>query len=283
MLRVAVLALAATAARGASRDIWPPAAYAQANATLAQLTTEEKIGLCSGNNLAYATCGFRNRSCSYVGYIAGIPRLNLSPLYLEDGPQGVADTMKGVTQWPSLMTLAQAWRPELMQQMGEAMGAEQVYKGSNVMLGPSVALVRVPMSGRNFEYFSEDPFLNAALAGPMVRGIQSNNISACVKHWIFNSQETDRSGMSSNVPERVGRELYEAPYKAAVDAGVGSVMCSFNVRLRPVDQCPPFFPPPPHTHAHSHSHTLPLPSPDAAHQHHLVLRKWCWPQPVAQG
>jgi len=62
-----------------------------------------------------------------------------------------------------------------------------------------------------------------------VQGIQSNNISACVKHWIFNSQETNRSGMSANVDERVARELYVPPYKAAVDAGVGSVMCSFNV------------------------------------------------------
>ena len=88
--------------------------------------------------------------------------------------------------------------------------------------------MRCPLSGRNFEYFSEDPFLNAAFAGPMVTGIQSNNISACVKHFCFNNQETNRSGMSSNVAERVGRELYEAPYRAAVDAGVGSVMCSFN-------------------------------------------------------
>lgn len=141
--RATLLALLAGAlgAHAASRDVWPISAYAQANATLAQLTTAEKVQLASGNNLAYATCGFKNRSCSYVGYIAGIPRLGLSPIYLEDGPQGVADTMKGVTQWPSLMTLAQAWRPELMRAMGEAMGAEQVIKGSNVMLGPSVALV----------------------------------------------------------------------------------------------------------------------------------------------
>ena len=75
---------------------------------------------------------------------------------------------------------------------------------------------------------AQDPFLNAALTGPYVRGVQSNNISACVKHWIFNSQETNRSGMSSDVDERVGRELYAPPYAAAVDAGVGSVMCSFN-------------------------------------------------------
>ena len=275
MLRAAVLALCATAAHAASRDVWPASAYAQAADTLAQLTTAEKVALCSGNNLAYATCGFRNRSCSYVGFIAGIPRLNLSPIYLEDGPQGVADTMKGVTQWPSLMTLAQAWRPELMQEMGAAMGAEQVIKGSNVMLGPAVALVRVPMSGRNFEYLSEDPFLNNEMTGPMVTGIQSNNISACVKHWIFNSQEQDRSGMSSNVAERVGRELYEPPYRAAVDAGVGSVMCSFNVRTRG----PPAPSPARHKSSQPARHSTlfplstPLPSSPAAHQYNLVLRQ----------
>jgi len=217
-----------SAARAGSRDVWPKSAYTQADATLNTLTTEEKIGLVSGNNEPYATCNFQRKECSYVGVIAGIPRLGISPVYLEDGPQGVADTMKGVTQYPSIMTISQSWRPELMYAAGAAMGNEQFIKGSNVMLGPAVALVRVPWSGRNFEYMSEDPFLNAALAGPMVAGIQSNNISACVKHWIFNSQETQRSGMSSNVEERVGRELYEAPYKAAVDAGVGSVMCSFN-------------------------------------------------------
>jgi len=261
MLALCALALL-TGVRAGSSAAWPPSAYAQASATLAQLTTAEKVQLVSGNNKAYATCGFRTKNCSYVGYIAGIPRLGLGPLYLEDGPQGVADTMTRVTQWPSIMTLAQAWRPELMLEMGAAMGAEQVLKGSNVMLGPAVSLVRVPMSGRNFEFLSEDPFLNAAMAGPMVTGIQSNNISACVKHWIFNSQETNRSGMSSNVAERVGRELYEAPYRAAVDAGVGSVMCSFNVSGAPASQ---------HLArrmdqhaAHPLSHTPPFPIPCSA-------------------
>jgi len=225
---VAAVLLLAAPAHAASRDVWPPAAYAQAKALVASLTLEEKLQLVSGMNAPYNDCHFSRKECSYVGLVAGIPRVGLGPIYLEDGPQGVADTMTRVTQWPSIMTISQSWRPELMLAMGEAMGAEHVVKGSNVMLGPAVALVRVPFSGRNFEYISEDPFLNAAMTGPMVRGVQSNNISACVKHWIFNSQETDRSGMASHVAERVGRELYEAPYRAAVDAGVGSVMCSFN-------------------------------------------------------
>jgi beta-glucosidase len=126
------------------------------------------------------------------------------------------------------MTVAQTWDPVLMQQWGAAMGAEQRGKGSNVMLGPAVALVRVPWGGRNFEYLSEDPQLNSVLAASLVAGIQSSNISACVKHFIFNSAEANRTTMSANVAEGVGRELYLPPYAAAVDAGVGSVMCSFQ-------------------------------------------------------
>jgi beta-glucosidase len=155
----------------ASRDAWPASAYTSARALLSQLTLAEKVQLASGNNAPYSDCHFSRKECSYVGVIAGIPRLGISPIYLEDGPQGVADGMLGVTQWPSIMTLAQAWRPDVMARAGAAMGAEQVTKGSNVMLGPAVALVRVPWGGRNFEYISEDPFLNEKLTGPLVRAI----------------------------------------------------------------------------------------------------------------
>ena len=82
-----------------------------------------------------------------------------------------------------------AWDPSLMQRWGAAMGAEQKLKGTNVMLGPDVNLARVPWSGRVFETNGEDPFLSAKLVGPQIRGIQSNNISACVKHFIFNNHE----------------------------------------------------------------------------------------------
>ena len=122
-----------------SRDVWPASAYSQANATLFLLTTEEKISLVSGNNAPYSSCHFTRKECSYVGYISGVPRLGLGPVFLEDGPQGVADGMTLVTQFPSILTLSQSWRPELMRAAGAAMGAEQVLKGSNVMLGPAVA------------------------------------------------------------------------------------------------------------------------------------------------
>ena len=151
MLLALLQILSPLCALAASRDVWPPAAYARAAATVASLTTAEKVQLVSGQNAAYADCHFSRKECSYVGYIEPIPRVGLGPVYLEDGPQGVADTMTRVTMWPSVMTLAQSWRPELFEAMGRAMGAEQKIKGSNVHLGPAVALVRTPFSGRNFE------------------------------------------------------------------------------------------------------------------------------------
>ena len=232
-MRAAVLSLCLLGVSAGSSSAWPPAAYVQAAATLAQMTVDEMIRLVSGDNAEYSKnctgAADPAKNCAYVGWQHGVPRLGLADIYMEDGPQGVADGMRGVTMFPGIQTLAQAWDAPLARAMGAAMGAEQRAKGSSVMLGPAVALIRCPLSGRNFEYISEDPALNAALAAALVAGVQAGtNVSACVKHWIFNSQETNRSGMSSHVAERVGRELYEPPYAAAVDAGVGFVMCSFN-------------------------------------------------------
>ena len=228
-LRLLALLAASRGARGAAP--WPAAPRARAAALVATLSLDEKVALATGANADYGKPGAVS---PYVGYSAGVARAGVPPLLWEDGPQGVADGVRGVTAWPSAMTVAQSWRPDLFEKWGAAMGAEQRGKGSTVMLGPAVALVRVPWSGRVFEYYSEDPVLNAALSAAMVKGVQSNNISACVKHWIFNSQEKFRGdapgspGMSSNVGERAARELYVPPYAAAVDAGVGTVMCSFN-------------------------------------------------------
>lgn len=218
---------------------WPAAPRDRAAAAMANLTLDEKVALCSGCNAGYGT---PTAFSPYVGWSAGVPRLDIGNLLWEDGPQGVADGLLGVTAWPSAMTVAQSWRPDLFETWGRAMGAEQRAKGSSVMLGPAVALVRVPWSGRVFEYFSEDPVLNSALSYSIVMGIQSNNISASVKHFILNSQEVNRGdargspGMSSNIDERTARELYVPPYAAAVDAGVGTVMCAF-VRVNNTYAC----------------------------------------------
>jgi len=228
MLPLVLLAVLPSAQSGSP---WGPAPRARAAAAVAKLSLDEQVSIMSALNAGYGT---PSAVSPYVGYTPGVPSAGIPPLLWEDGPQGVADGQLGVTAWPSAMTVAQAWRPDLFERWGAAMGREQYLKGSNVMLGPAVALTRVPLSGRVFEYYGEDPVLNAALAGAMVRGIQSQNVSACVKHWVYNSQELHRGdargspGMSSNVPQRAGRELYAPPYAAAVDAGVGTVMCSFN-------------------------------------------------------
>lgn len=218
---------------------WPPSIRSRAVDIVNNLTLDEKVALCSGCNAGYGTPSAFSK---YVGWSAGVSRFNIGNVTWEDGPQGVSDGLVGVTAWPSAMTVAQSWRPSLFELWGAAMGAEQRGKGSTIMLGPAVALVRVPWSGRVFEYYSEDPVLISALSFSMVKGIQSNNISASVKHFAFNSQEVNRGdargspGMSSNVDERTAKELYIPPYAAAVDAGVGTVMCAF-VRVNNTRSC----------------------------------------------
>ncbi len=207
---------------------WDPKFTAMAQATLAKMTSEQKFTLVHGAG---------------GGYVGNTPGITLSdgtvipPLNLEDGPQGVADGVRSVTAWPSALTVTMTWDPELMYQYGAAMGREQYLKGTNVMLGPGVNLARVPWCGRNFEYTGEDPVLSAFMVSAEIKGIQSNNISACVKHYVMNNQEYDRSGMSSNVPLRAAKELYYQPFLAAVDAGVGNAMCSYvRVQVPPCAQ-----------------------------------------------
>lgn len=142
------------------------------------MTLDEKLSMTYGRNAKTDL----PQPLYYVGNVPATPRLGLPPISLEDGPQGVADGLLNVTQWPSQLTVSQSWSPDLFHAWGIAMGVEQKRKGTNVMLGPDVNLARVPWSGRVFETMGEDPFLASALVDPLVRGIQSVNISACVKH-----------------------------------------------------------------------------------------------------
>lgn len=110
---------------------------------------------------------------------------------LHDGPQGVANGNSEVTCWPSALTVVMSWDPAAMAAFGAGMGREQYLKGSTVMLGPGVNLARVPWNGRNFEYQGEDPFLASAMVAAEVAGIQSQNVSGCVKHYVFNNVRED--------------------------------------------------------------------------------------------
>lgn len=188
----------------------------RAQALLAQMTLDEKLAM------------VRGYSGPYVGNVQPNARLKIPTINLEDGPQGVADGVKLTTCWPSALTVVASWDTQLMYQWGVALGKEQRMKGTNVMLGPMINIARVPVGGRNFESFGEDPVLAATMVGPSVKGIQSQGVIACAKHYVDNNQEYHRTTVSENVDERTQHEIYMPAFKAAVDAGVGSFMCGYN-------------------------------------------------------
>lgn len=150
---------------------------------------------------------------------------------MNDGPQGFRSFIHPgtSTQWPCALNIASSWDRERASVFGTSMAEEFRGKGANVQLGPGMNIARAPLNGRNFEYVSgEDPFLGAAMVEPIVKGIQSQGVMANAKHFVDNNQETNRRTVSASVPERAQWEIYYPPFQAAVDAGVLSVMCSYN-------------------------------------------------------
>ena len=133
------------------------------------------------------------------------------------------------TMFPSGGTVSASWDRDVLFQWGKAMCEEFWSKGANVQLGPGMNLARVPQGGRNFEYLSgADPYLGNQLAPAAIKGIQSTGVIANAKHWVENNQETDRDTVDEVVDERTRHEMYYPPFEGAVDAGVGSFMCSYN-------------------------------------------------------
>lgn len=186
---------------------------------LAEMTLAEKIAMAHGVGLS---------GTSYMGEVAANPRLGIPALRLQDGPAGVADGATGVTAFPAALALAASWDTGLMRQYAADIAAEERGKGAGVQLAPMLNLARVPQAGRNFESFGEDPFLAAAMARAGVSGIQSQGVIAAAKHFVGNEQETDRTMASSDVDERTLQEIYYPPFRAAVRAGAGAVMGSYN-------------------------------------------------------
>lgn len=162
-----------------------------------------------------------------------LPSIGLRSLGLSDGPCGV----RGVT-WderdpslnlPSATALAATWDPDLAYRYGEAMAAEARRKEIDVILGPTINLHRSPLGGRHFEAFSEDPFLTGVLAVAWIKGCQAHGVAACPKHYVANDFETERYTASVELSERALRELYLAPFEAAVvDGGAWTVMSAYN-------------------------------------------------------
>ena len=148
------------------------------------------------------------------------------------GPQGFrGDNYPGSsTAFPAGMTIGATWDRKIAKDWGVAMAQEFKGKGSNVQLGPGMNLARVPLNGRNFEYCSgADPYLGYEIVYNVVKGIQSQGVIANAKHYVNNNQETNRDTVSAQVDERTRHELYYRPFAGAVDADVGSIMCSYNL------------------------------------------------------
>jgi len=191
---------------------------------VAQMTLDEKIAMVHGV------------SGAYIGNVAENSRLGIPALGLQDGPAGVGDGVMRVTAVPAPIALAASWDTALARQYGVVIGAEGHGKGVHVLLGPMMNMVRVPQGGRSFECFGEDPFLSAMVATAEIQGIQSQGVIATAKHFVCNDQETDRGTESSDVDERTLQEIYYAPFRASVRAGLGAVMGSFN-RVNGVYAC----------------------------------------------
>ncbi|WP_129112907.1 beta-glucosidase [Halegenticoccus tardaugens] len=186
---------------------------------LCALTREEKLGLVRGTS---------DPEGAATGYVAGVERLGVPPFRLVDGPLGVRAGGREATAFPASLALAAAFDPDLAREAGAALGREAKARGQDAVLAPGANVVRVPACGRNFEYYSEDPALAGRLAAAVIEGLQSEDVVATVKHYVANNQETDRCRVSAEVDERTLRELYLRPFRAAVEAGAGSVMAAYN-------------------------------------------------------
>ena len=191
---------------------------------LQQMTLEEKIALCSGENFW--------QTKTFAQY--GIPAL-----FMCDGPHGLrkqeneADMLgvhesREATCFPAEVTAAGSWDPELLEQIGAAIGEEAKDQGVGLVLGPGANLKRNPLCGRNFEYFSEDPYLAGKLAAGFIRGVEARGIGTSLKHFAVNSQEYRRFTSDSVLDERTLRELYLTAFEIAVKEGKPStVMCAY--------------------------------------------------------
>ena len=190
-----------------------------------KMTLEEKAAILSGKSV------WETRS---------IERLGIPSIFCSDGPSGVRRQAEAgdhlglnpslkATCFPSSATLANSWDPELVQKAGAALGEEASAQKVDILLGPGLNIKRNPLCGRNFEYYSEDPYLSGKMAAAYVRGIQSSGVYACLKHFAVNSQELRRMSTDSVLDERTLREIYLTGFEIAVkESGAGAVMSSYN-------------------------------------------------------
>ena len=192
---------------------------------LLKLTLEEKAALLSGKT---------------VWQTRDIPRFKIPSVFLSDGPHGIRrqagsgdhlglNASLKATCFPTAAAIANSWDPELGEEIGKALGEEATAQNVNIVLGPGLNMKRSPLCGRNFEYFAEDPYLAGKIAAAYIRGIQSQGVYACPKHFAVNSQEERRMAMNAVVDERTLREIYLTGFEIAVREGnAKAIMTSYN-------------------------------------------------------
>jgi beta-glucosidase len=190
-----------------------------------QMTLTEKCGLLSGRDI-WST--------------KSVERLGIAPIFLADGPTGLRkqvgdgdhlglNASEPATCWPTAAAVACSWDPDMCEKIGNWLGQEAVSQGVSVVLGPGLNIKRSALCGRNFEYYSEDPYLSGKLAAGYIRGIQSQGVSACPKHFAANNQELNRMTSNSVVDERTLREIYLTNFEIAVKEGKPKfIMSSYN-------------------------------------------------------
>lgn len=193
---------------------------------LNMMTLEEKVSLCHANSKFNA---------------GGVPRLGIDEISMMDGPHGVRSEVARhewtclnreedrCTYLPTETALAATWNTELARRFGETLGSEARYREKDIILGPGVNLIRTPLCGRNFEYMSEDPCLIEKLSPELVKGIESQDVAACVKHYALNNQENDRDRVNVEISQRALHEMYlKGFYSAIIEGGASSVMGAYN-------------------------------------------------------
>lgn len=181
---------------------------------LSQMSLEEKVDLIAGVDFFY---------------LRGVPRLGVPRLRMADGPMGLRNDGPAIA-YPGGISLAASWNRELVEAVGVQLGRDARAKGVHVLLAPGVNIYRASIAARNFEYFGEDPYLAARMAVGFIDGVQSQGVSATIKHFVANNSEYDRNHSDSIVDERALREIYLPAFEAAVkEANVGAIMDGYNL------------------------------------------------------
>jgi len=191
-----------------------------------KMTLEEKIAMLHGNSLFSS---------------AGVKRLGIPELSSDDGPLGAREEIKrfdwnsanwttdSATFLPNGSAIAATWNPEMANKYGVVIGQEANARNKVVMLAPGLNICRMPLNGRTYEYYSEDPYLNGQLAIQAVKGIQSQHVAACIKHFAANNQEVNRNNINEKIDERALREIYLPAFKAAIQEGDAyTIMSAYN-------------------------------------------------------